>query len=153
MSKPTPPRRAPEPGQPPRRRRRHPLRRAAPLIFFGVIALLILRDRFPVIDDTWRGWLQPQAQQAIALCRQQALASARHPEFARLRRWGSVEKTPGGYVVKNVVLVEMDEDGGERRVRVLCHVDGAGRLVKLHRELSLPPAAPQGIVDGGSATD
>ena len=138
MDKPTPPR--------PARRRRHPLRRAAPLIFLGVIALLILRDRFPVIDDTVRGWLDPGAQRAIELCRDKALASARYPEFARLRRWGKVEKTPGGYVVRGVRLVEMDEDGGERSVGVICHIDADGRLVKLHRELSLPapPPTPQG---------
>jgi hypothetical protein len=98
---------------------------------------VIAYREIPVVRDFLDGLIDPSAHRAVLACREAALAASRSPEFAVVARGGEAQATPGGFVVRNLVVGEMVPGEGEVRVSHTCHVDREGTVVQLHRS---PPA-------------
>jgi hypothetical protein len=126
-------------GTPRRSARRHAGRLGPILMFLLVLGmgLVIAYREIPVVRDFLDGLIDPSAHRAVLACREAALAASRSPEFAVVARGGEAQATPGGFVVRNLVVGEMVPGEGEVRVSHTCHVDREGTVVQLHRS---PPA-------------
>jgi hypothetical protein len=118
----------------PVRRHRSRLARLLPFIFFAIIALVILRDQFPVVD----GWLQrlmaPERWQAMEHCQRAALAAAKDPGFARVIDRGRVHETAAGYYIEGIRVGEPGDRGGEIPFLFQCYTDRDGKVVKSVRQ-------------------
>lgn len=108
--------------------------RLIPLLFVVIIATLILRDRFHQVDDLLRSVLQPAQQTAINNCRKAALAQSESPDFARIIKWGEVSPTQNGFLVNRLVIGELAENEGERRIQIDCHTRMNGEVATSHRK-------------------
>jgi hypothetical protein len=108
------------------------------LVLLGM-GLMIARQEIPVVRDFLDGLIDPRGHRAVVVCREAALAASRSPAFAVVVRGGEVQATPGGFVVRKLVIGEMMPEEGEVLVTHTCHVDRDGVVIQLYRE---PPAAP-----------
>lgn len=126
MEKPSPARgRAPMPGR--------RLGRLLPFVLLVVIGLLLLREHVPAVDTWLQRHIAPERTAAAEACRQAALASASQPDYARVRRTGTVHETRNGFYVEDVEIGEMGEDGAEAVFMFSCYADAAGRLVNTRK--------------------
>lgn len=102
------------------------------LILLGM-GFMIAREEVPAMRDFLDSLIDPSAHRAVVACREAALAASSSPAFAVVVRGGEAQSTPGGYVVRNLVIGEMVPGEGEVQVAHTCHVDRSGKLVQLHR--------------------
>lgn len=143
-----------QPQRYPGQRRRGKKRNLLPFLIFAIVAVMILKEQVPWLDDKIQGIIAPGEQAAIEACRQTALLESEHPEFARIIKGGETTETQNGLLVKGIVLGEMSADKGEQRVRITCHVDSHGTIANLHREpiTSVPTVSPPAVVESGPRT-
>ncbi len=113
--------------------RKRTLNRLMPFLMLFVFATLILKDQVPAVGDKIDAFFNPEGSAAVRVCRKAALSQSATPDFARLIKPGKANATNKGFFVDQLVIGEMDEQGGERRVDIACHIDQNGELVKLNR--------------------
>ena len=119
----------------PRRRssRSRVLNRLIPFLMVLVFGTLILKDQVPAIGDKIDSMINPQGFAAVQTCRKAALSQSTTPDFARLIKSGKANATKKGFFVNQLVIGEMNEQGGEQRINIGCHIDQNGELIKLNR--------------------
>jgi hypothetical protein len=117
----------------PRARSGKTLKRLIPFAMILVFGLFILKDQVPGISDKIDSIISPTSFAAVQTCRNAALKQSTTPDFARLIKTGKAHSTEKGFFIDHLVIGEMDEQGGERRVDVSCHVEQSGALIKLNR--------------------
>lgn len=110
----------------PRRRSRM---RFLPFLFFGLFALFILYQESPDVQNAVDSLVRPQAHAARKACESAVLAKADKPDFARIIRRGEFITTRNGFLVKGVMLGEMDAQGQERQTLYHCYLDADGSIV------------------------
>jgi hypothetical protein len=108
--------------------------RVAALLVFGAIAVLIAKQEVPWVDSWIDRLLDESAWQAAEQCRDMARKQTGEPDFSRLKKSGTTEKTGGGYHVSGVVIAVLDAQGGERTYHFSCNVTAAGEVVAIHSE-------------------
>ena len=116
----------------PRRRSRM---RFLPFLFFGLFALFILYQESPDVQNAIDSLARPQAHAARKACESAVLAKAEKPDFARIIRHGEFIETRNGFLVKGVLLGEMDAQGQERQTPHHCYMDAGGGLVSSERSV------------------
>ena len=77
--------------------------------------------------------INPQGFAAVQTCRKAALSQSTTPDFARLIKSGKANATKKGFFVNQLLIGEMNEQGGEQRMNIGCHIDQNGALIKLNR--------------------
>lgn len=124
-----------EPYARPRKRssRSRTLNRLIPLLILLIFGTLILKDKVPAVSDKIDSVINPQGFAAVQTCRKAALSQSSTPDFARLIKSGRANATKKGFFVDQLVIGEMDDQGGERLMDVGCHIDQSGELIKLSR--------------------
>lgn len=105
-----------------------------PLLILALFALFIATQEIPQVRDWVEGMLSPEKATMRKACHAAALAASRQPDFARVIERGEFESTQGGFLVREVVMGEMGENGNEIRYRVSCYLDVSGNIVRTHRE-------------------
>ncbi|MGV6816259.1 MAG: hypothetical protein ACWA44_03195 [Thiotrichales bacterium] len=113
--------------------RRRLINRLIPIAMIGFIAIIILREEVPAFNDFLQSNSDPKGFAAIKACREAALENTTAERYKRLIRYGKSHPTADGYFVDNIVLGELDANGGESRIAVTCHIDSAGVVVDLNR--------------------
>lgn len=103
-----------------------------PWLVFLTVGLFIAANTLPGVRERLERIARPQVWAARQTCVDAALASAKHPDFARILDSGTVNRTHSGFYVEGLVLGEMGETGEEVRQTVNCYVDTQGRLVNSH---------------------
>jgi len=109
------------------------LNRLIPFLMVLVFGTLILKDQVPAIGDKIDSMINPQGFAAVQTCRKAALSQSTTPDFARLIKSGKANATKKGFFVNQLVIGEMNEQGGEQRMNIGCHIDQNGALIKLNR--------------------
>lgn len=105
-----------------------------PLVIFLLFGLFIATQEIPRVHVWVEGVISPGKAQIRRACTQEALAASRQPDFARLIEAGEIDSTSNGFLVSEVVVGEMGENGNEMRYQFTCYLDADGRVVKSHRE-------------------
>ena len=105
-----------------------------PLLILALFALFIATQEVPQVRDWLEGLLSPEKAAMRKACHAAAIVASRHPDFARLIEPGEFESTQGGFLVREVVMGEMGDNGNEVRYRVSCYLDGSGNIVRTYRE-------------------
>jgi hypothetical protein len=116
----------------PRRRSRM---RFLPFLFFGLFALFILYQEAPEVQNAVDSLVRPQAHAARKACESAVLAKAEKPDFARIIRRGEFIETRNGFLVKGVLLGEMDAQGQERQTPHHCYLDAGGSVVSSEKSV------------------
>ena len=123
------------PGSPNNRNRsRFGLERVLIPLVIAVVAIMILADNIPALNDAREKLLHPAEYQARKACQAAALAAAARPAYARIRAPGEVHATQGASYVSGVSVGEMGETGGEVTYQFSCYVDPDGKVVKTHKQ-------------------
>lgn len=107
---------------------------------FAVIVLLVLTETIPALRDAREQLLHPAEYQARKACHSAALAAAERPTYARILADGEAHATQGAQYVRGVSVGEMGPAGAEVTFDFSCYVDPDGKVVKAHKQASLPPA-------------
>lgn len=115
------------------------LRKLIPFVVMLFMAFVIVKDRFPVVNDAIMGLVSPSEQKAIELCREEALQRSTNPRFTRLIKLGKATQTPDGFVINKLVIGIPDENQGEKRMTVTCHVGSEGAIANYHMAEVEPP--------------
>jgi len=124
-----------EPYARPRKRsnRSRTLNRLIPFLILLIFGTLILKDQVPAVSDKIDSMINPQGFAAVQTCRKAALSQSSTPNFARLIKSGKANATKKGYFIDQLVIGEMNDQGGERLMDIGCHIDQSGELIKLSR--------------------
>ena len=105
-----------------------------PLAIFLLFGLFIATQEIPQVHQWVEAIINPQQAGIRETCIREALAASRQPDFARVIEVGEVDSTSNGFLVSEVVVGEMGENGNELRYEFTCYLDADGRMVKSHRE-------------------
>lgn len=113
------------------REHRRRVKRLIPIFFFGVIAVLIVRQEIPAVDSWISRLMDAEAWRAAERCRTAGRARTGNPGFARLDKAGRAERTAEGYYVTGVMYVVLNPSGEERKYRFSCNVSRAGEILAI----------------------
>lgn len=108
------------------------LRKLIPFAVMLFMAVVIVKDRFPAVNDAILKLISPSEQKAIELCREEALQRSTNPRFTRLIKFGKATGTPDGFVVNKLVIGVPDDSQGEKHMTVICHVGSEGTIANYH---------------------
>jgi hypothetical protein len=100
----------------------------------ALAVLFILREQVPAVDAWFQSLVAPEQHAAAEACRRAALQAASQPDYARVRRQGTVHPTQNGFYVEAVEIGEMGTDGAESIYRFSCYADRTGALVNTHKQ-------------------
>ena len=104
-----------------------------PFIIFGAFALFIALNEIPDFRHAMEYYVAPQRWQAGEACESRALQMGSSPDYMRIIEHGDVHKTEKGFLIKNIIVGEMAEQGGEQQFVVDCYTDTSGNLVRADR--------------------
>ena len=117
--------------RPDQNRSRH--KNLLPLIIFDFFALFIAVNEIPGFRNAVEYYVAHDRWKAAESCESKALQMGSTPDYMRLIEHGDVHKTEKGFLIKNIIVGEMAEQGGEQRFVVDCYTDAAGNLVRADR--------------------
>ncbi len=104
-----------------------------PFILFGAFALFIALNESPDFRHAMEYYVAPERWQAGETCESKALQLGSSPDYMRIIEHGDVHKTEKGFLIKNIIVGEMAQQGGEQQFVVDCYTDPSGNLVRADR--------------------
>lgn len=108
-------------------------RRLLPLVIVVGFAGFISYQELPWFQDGWEKTFFNAHWQAKKTCQEAAFAQISQPDFARILRPGTVNKTNNALFVDKLTIGEMGENATERRVHFTCYIDALGKLVSINK--------------------
>ena len=99
------------------------------LIISVFIAFIAIRE-IPLVSDTINQFISPELTKASQTCHDQAMQLSQQPAFARIVQPGQVTETQQGFLVNQILVGEMGNDGQEINYKVTCYTDSKGELVR-----------------------
>ena len=117
----------------PSSRRTGTRRRKNKIVMILVIAFIILfiaKREIPLVSDTINQIIAPEQTKASKTCHHQAMQLGQNPSFARIVQSGQVTQTQQGFLVDQILVGEMGNDGHEATFKVTCYTDSGGQLVR-----------------------
>lgn len=117
--------------RPDQHRSRH--KKFLPFIIFGGFALFIAVNEIPGFRHAIQYYVAHERWQAGESCESKALQMGSSTDYMRIIEHGDVHKTEKGFLIKNIIVGEMAEQGGEQQFVVDCYTDTSGNLVRADR--------------------
>ena len=99
------------------------------LIISIFVALIAIRE-IPLVSDMINQIISPELAKANKTCHHQAMQLSQQPNFARIVQYGQVTETQQGFLVNQILVGEMGDDGHEINYKVTCYTDSKGELVR-----------------------
>ncbi len=100
------------------------------MVMISFIVMFIAKKEIPLIDNSIDRLIAPEKTKANQTCHRQAIRLGQKPDFARIIQQGQVIETHQGFLVSQIIIGEMGNDGHEIRFNVTCYTNSHGELVR-----------------------